>query len=453
MDKPNDSAGDAMTPGGAVPDQTKAATVDVPQKLSLRANMMWSSVGSLTRLGCNYLVSSVLVVRLAAGFDAAGLLALAMAIANLVNPIADFRLRTVQVTDVTGERSSREYVGLRSVLSFVAFLVGVVYSVATTSYDALPVISLYLVYSLATNFIEVFHAIDQKHLRLDFAGKSYMMQGVGSLLGFVAGLWFFDSLLLAVALMTAVVILVGVVYDAPRARVFEPIRPRLRVGRAVKTLVSLAPLVVAQIAATSVLTVPRQMLAATDGADALGIYQAVASLAVIVQMGATYVYSPLMGVFAERFHTNKRSALALLWKTIGGILVIAAACALALTFAGEPVLTLLFGEKIRGNTHLLLPAVLCTVITAFSWFLNDLLLSVRDYLASFVGNVVACVVALALARPFVSWFNMNGVSWVGVVAYASGVLVLAVFLARDYCRLSDSPAAALGDREDAPTGA
>jgi len=163
--------------------------------------------GSLTRLGCNYLVSSVLVVRLATGFDAAGMLALAMAIANLVNPIADFRLRTVQVTDVTGERTSREYVGLRSVLSIVAFLVGVVYSVVTTSYDALPVISLYLVYSLATNFIEVFHAIDQRHLRLDFAGKSYVMQGIGTLVAFAVGLWFFDSLLVAVGLMTAVVIL------------------------------------------------------------------------------------------------------------------------------------------------------------------------------------------------------------------------------------------------------
>lgn len=63
-------------------------------------------------------------------------------------------------------------------LSIVAFLVGVAYSIVTTSYDALPVISLYLVYSLATNFIEVFHAIDQRHLRLDFAGKSYVMQGL-----------------------------------------------------------------------------------------------------------------------------------------------------------------------------------------------------------------------------------------------------------------------------------
>ena len=159
---------EAVTTNEAV--ATNAESAEAPEKLSLKANMMWSSVGSLTRLGCNYLVSSGLVVRLATGFDAAGMLALAMAIANLVNPIADFRLRTVQVTDVTGERTSREYVGLRSVLSIVAFLVGVVYSVVTTSYDALPVISLYLVYSLATNFIEVFHAIDQRHMRLDFAG-------------------------------------------------------------------------------------------------------------------------------------------------------------------------------------------------------------------------------------------------------------------------------------------
>lgn len=120
---------------------------------------------------------------------------------------------------------------------------------------------------------------------------------------------------------------------------------------------------------------------------------------------------------------------------------------------GEPVLTLLFGEKIRGNTFLLQPAVLCTVITAFGWFFNDLLLSVRDYVASFVGNVVACVVALVLARPFVNWFGMNGVSWVGVAGYASGVLVLAIFLAVDYRRLTDAPVDCAEEGGEAPQGA
>lgn len=437
MTRPQDPPQKVVSQGGIVP--TRAHAPLMPKKLSLRANMMWSSVGSMTRLVCNYLVSSVLVVRLADGFDAAGLLALSMAIANLVNPIADFRLRTVQVTDVTGERSSREYMGLRSVLLVVAFLAGFVYSLATNAYDALAVTSLYLLYSLITNFIEGFHAIDQKHLRLDYAGKSYVLQGITTLVAFVVGLWFFDSLILAVGLMAVAVVLVGALYDAPRAHAFESIRPQLRFKRAVKTLLSLAPLVIGQIAATSVVTVPRQLLAATEGADSLGVYQAVASLALIVQMGATYVYSPLMGVFAERFHTNKRSALALLWKTVGSIAGIAVLCTLGLAFAGDPVLALLFGEKIRGNTHLLLPAILCTVITAFSWFFNDLLMSVRDYVASFAGNVVACVVAMVIARPFVSWFGLNGVSWVGVVAYASGVLVLAVFLARDYRKLTDDP--------------
>lgn len=106
MEMPQDTAREGASVDEAVAtDEAVAPDVEsaqAPEKLSLKANMMWSSVGSLTRLGCNYLVSSVLVVRLAAGFDAAGMLALAMAIANLVNPIADFRLRTVQVTDVTG---------------------------------------------------------------------------------------------------------------------------------------------------------------------------------------------------------------------------------------------------------------------------------------------------------------------------------------------------------------
>ena len=73
--------------------------------LSLKKNIAWNSAGSIVRLGCNYLIT-IAVVRLSHGFDAAGALSLAMSISNLVAPFADFRLRTVQVTDVRGEHSS-----------------------------------------------------------------------------------------------------------------------------------------------------------------------------------------------------------------------------------------------------------------------------------------------------------------------------------------------------------
>ena len=132
--------------------------------LSLKKNIAWNSAGSIVRLGCNYLVT-IAVVRLSHGFDAAGALSLAMSVSNLVAPFADFRLRTVQVTDVRGEHSSGEYVGLRLLTSALAFVVGVVYAILTCSLDAVPAIVAYLVASLAANFIEGLHAIDQRHLR------------------------------------------------------------------------------------------------------------------------------------------------------------------------------------------------------------------------------------------------------------------------------------------------
>ena len=48
---------------------------------------------------------------------------------------------------------------------------------------------------------------------------------------------------------------------------------------------------------------------------------------------------------------------------------------------------------------------------------------------------------------------MNGVSWVGVAAYASGVLVLAIFLTFDYHRLKDTPIDLFDEVAEASQGA
>lgn len=82
--------------------------------------MLWNSAGSTIRLACNYVIT-IAAVRLSSGFDVAGGLAIAMSIANLVLPFADYRLRTLQITDVKNERSSNHYVGLRILTSFIAF--------------------------------------------------------------------------------------------------------------------------------------------------------------------------------------------------------------------------------------------------------------------------------------------------------------------------------------------
>lgn len=399
--------------------------------LSLKRNIAWTSAGSIVRLGCNYLIT-IVVVRLSHGFDAAGMLSLAMSISNLVSPFADFRLRTVQVTDVRGEHSAGEYVALRLLTSLLAFAVGMIYSIATCTLDAIPTILAYLISSLAANMIECLHAVDQRHLRMDYIGLSYMFQGVSNLVLFSVVLWTTDSLVLACASMAAATLAILFIYDIPRASLFENIRPHIDFRSAARTLAMLFPLVIAQVCSSAVLTVPKQYLAASVSTAALGIYSSVASPAAIVQTGASYIYSPLMGEFAQRFKDNKKSALILFKKTVIGILAVTLAAAVLMLLLGNWILALLYGFEIVEYSYLLVAAVLCTFITAFAWFMNDLLLSLRDYKASFLGNMIAAAVSLLITIPMVDAFGMNGVSLVGVVSYAVTVAALTVFFVKDY---------------------
>lgn len=395
----------------------------------MKKNIAWTSVGSMARLACNYLIT-IAVVRLSHGFDAAGALALAMSVSNLVLPFADFRMRTIQVTDVHGEHSTGEYLGIRILTTALSFLVGVFYAVLTCAPGALVSIILYLASSLGSSFIEGLHAVDQRHLRMDYIGRSYILQGSSSLLSFSLVLYFSNSIELACAAMAISIWSVCAFYDLPRSRQFESIIPQIDFRTALHTLVRLLPLVIAQVCSSAALTFPRQILATELGSASLGIYSSIAAPSTIVQMGATYIYSPLMGEFASRFKQGREEGMRLFKKTSLAIVFTSLLFSAVILLLGDQFLLLLYGNDIVAYDYLLLPAVLCTLITAFAWFFNDLLLTLRDFRGSFVGNVSSSVISIAVSFPLVRAFGMNGVSFTGMLSYALTLLVLAGFFYR-----------------------
>ena len=401
------------------------------KQLSMKRNMVWNSVGSITRLACNWLIT-VVVVRLTKDFTAAGVYALCSTVSNLIAPFADFRMRTVHVTDATGEHTTGEYIGMRIVTTVGAFLGGIIYSIITVDHDLLLVMTLFLISVLIPKFSEGLQAENQRQMRMDYNAISYIMQGVGSLVAFSLVLWSTDSLLWAVIALDVVELAILLFFEIPTTSRLADIRPVFNWEDTAKTLLKLTPLVLAQVAATAVLAVPKQYLGTEVGREALGIYNSVAAPAVIVQMGATYIYSPLMSEFAKRFHSDKKSALSLLVKATLAIIALGASISLGLFFFGDWALALVFGEKIAGHTYLLQPAILTTFIAAFCWFINDLLLALRDFRATFIGYVVASLVTLATYRWLISTFDMNGVSYTGIIAYLSGIAVMLAFLVRDY---------------------
>lgn len=89
---------------------------------------------------------------------------------------------------------------------------------------------------------------------------------------------------------------------------------------------------------------------------------------------------------------------------------------------GAPLLELFFANNIGQYAYLLVPMIVSAMITAYVWFLNDLLIAVRDFRGNLIGSIVPLVVALACMVPFVQWWGMNGVSFTAIASYLAAAV-------------------------------
>lgn len=416
---------------------TPPANANNSNGLSIKLNMLWNSAGSLAYLGCQWLIT-VLVVRLSDGYDAAGTLSLAMSVYNMFSSLAIYRMYTYQVSDVTHENSVGEYFALRLITCGAALSLILVYAAATCPLDSLAAIGLYAVYKIASLLIDVLHGLDQQNHRMDYIGKSLSMQGAASLVIFCIAMVLTNSLEISIAGMTAAIVLIGIVYDLPRSTRFEALRIGISRKKALHLLGYCLPIVIAAVACGAAPSIPRQYLAAFSGSSALGIYASVAAPVAIIQMGASYIYNPLLGYFSEAYANKNMGQLAiLLIKAAGGIAALGIVSALALYWLGEPLLVLFFGESISPYVYLLTPIIAVAMVTAFVWFLNDVLVAIRDFKGSFIGNMAAAISSIPLTLYFVPLFDMNGVSFASLAAYGFGALIMLACLVAALLRKSE----------------
>ena len=367
--------------------------------LSIKHNMFWNTVGSLTNLSCQWLIT-ILVVRLSDGYSAAGIYSLAMSIFNMFSQLAQYRMYTVQIADVEKKNSAGEYLTFRFITTFMAFVMLTTYSIVTCRIDTVPA--------------QVGH-------RMDYIGKSLIMQGVGSLLSFIVIFGFFKSLEGTLLIMTLVIISIGIVYDYPRSNRISEIKLGLSKTKVKAFLCGCLPIVLGGIAASAAPNIPRQYLSYTLGDSALGIYASVAAPVAIIQMGATYIYNPLLGYLVERYYSREKSFFTLIGKILAGIVFVGVISAAALFFFGKLLLSLFYGDEIAQHTDLLQPMLACAFLTGIAWFINDLLVSLDNYRGVFVGSTLSLICAVAAMAPAQMIFGLNGPT---VTALISNVICL-----------------------------
>ena len=153
------------------------------EPLSTKQNMLWNSAGSITNLA-HQCLNTVFVVRLSSDYEAAGVLSLAMSVYNIFSKLAVYRMYTYQVSDVKRENAIGEYFAFRIFTCSIALTFCIVYSIATCASGTWFAIGLYACFKIVGLLIDVLHGEDQLDGRMDYIGKSLMLQGVTTFVSF-----------------------------------------------------------------------------------------------------------------------------------------------------------------------------------------------------------------------------------------------------------------------------
>lgn len=400
--------------------------------LSLGRNMLWNSAGSFFYFACQYL-PTILVVRLAAGLEDPGVFNYAMNTTNAFATIAIYGMRAYQVSDLQGRYADREYLASRRFTSLLALAAcGAYGALLRLPGQTLAALLLFMLFRVGEALVDVYSGVDQRAGRMDIIGKSFFLRGALSCSGFALGMALGWGLLPSIGLMAAASLGVALAYDRPRAAALgQGGGGPAAAGRVRALLVECAPLMVYSFLNTAVSTIPRQFLQLRWGNVATAVFGSITAPTVVLQLGATYLFTPLIGLFTRRWQQRDRRGFARLFLLVcGGIAAIGAAGLAGVKLLGGWGLALLYstsenGQQILAEEALLTPMVFATTLTALVLFLNMLLTIIRSFKGLVAANLLGIGVSLAASPLLVGRLGLWGAAFAliaGLAAQAAGLL-------------------------------
>lgn len=381
---------------------------------SVQANMLFNTVGSIIYYFCIWL-SSVLIVRMS-GYADAGIFSVAMTVTASPAIFGLFNVRAYQVSDLKGEYSDHTYIISRiwtNIFSlFICVILAVIYGYGTQP-GKMAVILAYMILKMSEAGADVYYGIYQKKARLDYAGISLTIRGVGSIATFVIVYEISKNLLLAVLLMSLFSVLVVLCYDMRIVRRFiEPEKPGQKPDfkTVMQLIVRCVPLALVAFLNNLSLTVPRTYLEKFHGADVMGYYASVSSPTMVIQLAAVTLFAPLVPIITERFlEGDKKGFLKILGK-FGVLMAALTGVAVILSiFLADWALQLVFGAGIAPYTYLFTPIMLSAALIAVNASLFSICTLMRIIKSQYIIGVAGIGVAILVAFTWVKTMSMTGV--------------------------------------------
>lgn len=393
-------------------------------------SIFYNSFGTITYLFAQWLLTFIVVWI--SGYETAGILSLATSIATTFNVIAGFSVRNYQSSDIEGKYSEKTYIYTRFFTCFLALVMTLFYSL-TKHYNffTFSCITIYILFKINEAIIDMFHGSLQKKWKFDVIGLSFIIRGLILITVFTLTLLLTNNLLLSLSLMTLALYLELILYDYKKYKIEYKDFGKFNKYDAISLILECLPLVLSGVIANYIVMYPKVLLEEIHGAEILGYYSSVATPAVIIQIAVSFIYTPLISLYAEYFNNNESTKIkkSIIKMLLIIILIILASLILSHFFA-EKILTLLFTKKISPYTYLFDTVLILSGLTATVWFLNMILVVLRKQTLILFTSLISLLFVILTANSFIDKYYLSGINYTLIISNAISIIfyLITIFL-------------------------
>lgn len=404
----------------------KRAVDKMEKKLTVKQNMLWNSIGSFAYLICQWLIT-IVVVRLS-NYENAGILSLAISVNNIFYTISTFGLRHYQVSDINNQYTDKEYIVARMLSCLLGMVCCCVFlGLNSKHYNAMQTtcVLVYFMFKSVEAFIDVFQGIQQKKYRMDYVGRSYVVRGILTLVGFSATLKFTNNVAVGVIVMAVSSLIVAVFYDYKICKSLMPVKDSLRLNKIWDLLKNNVSLMINAVFMTGFVSVSRYFLELYEGEKMLGIYASIATPTVIIQTACGMIYSPLVSEYAKFYVNKDKKKFVGLIKSVSMVFtLIFAVCVVGIFLVGDFFLKLLFGPAILEYSYLLLQTIVVTFLVSIVYWLSAILVVERKQNMVMLVNGLGIIINVIMSMIIIPVYKINGINYALLIALSFDIILL-----------------------------
>lgn len=392
-------------------------------------DFLWNTIG-LTAWGMVFPVLTVIITQLV-GAEEAGRFALAFVAGQLLMFVANYGVRTYQVSDREESHQFIEYQVNRWITCAVMIIAGWLFC-QFRGYDAsMASMSMAVfVYKMIDGMADVYEGRLQQVDKLYLAGISQTIRSVSVLFIFSAALLFTRSLGAASIAMAVTAVLSLVFITLPLALLETPKSGPFQLGSLGRLFAHCAPVFLALFLYAFIDNMPKFMMEGTLSYDNQLYFNALYFPAQTILMVVGFLYKPLLARMADTWNDlNRRSRFDLfIVAAIGVIAAITIIGILIMRWIGIPIMSFLYGidfEPFRKFSYLMLIA---GGITGGIDFLYQVVTVMRRQATVTKLYLITFVFALVIPYMLIRVSGLEG----AVMSYIIVMAILFVLLALEY---------------------